>query len=155
MTASAADRDFDTRVVIAAPPSDVWNLLVDPATMPQASPEVFAVTRRRGPLRPGETFIGWNRNGLAVWPTVNTVTTLDPGRRLAWHTRTSGAIWTYTLTESAGSTVLREQRSVPDGVPRTATIFARVFLGGMAKHADELEEHTSQTLDWIKRRLES
>ena len=150
-----ASRDFDVAVTVAAPPAAVWNLLADPATMPQASPEVFALTRRRGPFRAGETFIGWNRNGLAVWPTVNTVTVLEPGRRIAWHTRTSGAVWTYTVTEADGGTILREQRTMPGGAPRTATVFARLFLGGMAHHADELEQHTSQTLDWIRQRLES
>ena len=151
MNPERAERDLDESIRIHAAPDRVWSLLIDPRTMTQASPELFATTRRRrGPLRAGETFVGWNRNGLALWPTVNTVTTFDIGREIAWHTRSSGAVWTYTLTADGDRTVLRERRQMPDGASATARLFARVLLGGIERHTDELSEHVSATLAWIK-----
>ncbi len=155
MTTPPADRDFDEQILIHARPERVWAVLADPTTMPQASPELFALTRRRGgPFRRGETFIGWNRRRMTVWPTISTVTAVDPGRALAWHTRTSGALWTYTLTAAGDDTILREHRTMPDGAPVAVRLFARALLGGMSGHADELESHVSHTLRWIKQRVE-
>lgn len=155
MTASAATREFSEEVEINASPDLVWEILNDPATMPQASPELFAVTRRRGPFKVGERFIGWNRRKAVVWPTVSKMLVVDPGREIAWHTTTSGAIWTYTIHDRDGTTFLRETRRMPSGAPRFVTLFGDVLLGGMANHADELESHVSETLQWIKARAES
>ena len=153
MTTSAS-RDFSEEIRIDADANRVWAVLSDPATMPQASPELFALTRRRGPFRVDERFVGWNRRKAIVWPTVNTVLTVDPGRELSWLTTTSGAVWTYTITEQNGAVVLRETRRMPDGAPRFATLFGDALLGGMGSHADELETHVSATLAWIKNRAE-
>lgn len=155
MTTSAASRDFSEEIRIDADRDRVWAVLSDPATMPEASPELFAVTRRRGPFKVGERFVGWNRRGAVVWPTVNRVLSVDPGRELSWLTKTSGAVWTYTLTEDDGATILHETRQMPSGAPRFATMFGDALLGGMANHADELETHVSATLAWIKARAES
>ena len=154
MTTSPASRDFSEEIRIDADRDRVWTVLSDPATMPQASPELFALTRRRGPFRVGERFIGWNRRKAVVWPTISRVISVDPGRELSWLTETSGALWTYTLTETDGATVLRETRQMPSGAPRFATMFGDLLLGGMGDHADELETHVSVTLAWIKDRVE-
>ncbi|MCH5642563.1 SRPBCC family protein [Gordonia sp. ABSL49_1] len=155
MTTDAFDRDFDAEVTINATPDRVWQLLSDPRTMPEASPELFALTRRRkGPFEAGETYIGWNRRGFIIWPTINNVVSVVPGRELSWHTKTSGAIWTYSVTSDGRSTVLREQRHMPDGMPRIARMFGGL-LGGPAAHADELESHVSDTLQHLKNRAES
>ncbi|NLE79883.1 MAG: SRPBCC family protein [Rhodococcus sp.] len=151
MTTPAADRDFSEEIVIHADRERVWEVLSDPSTMPKASPELFSLTRRqKGAFRVGETFIGWNRRKAVVWPTVSKVTSVIPGQELAWHTNSSGATWTYTLRTVGDTTILREARTMPDGAPRFATLFAGALLGGMAGHADELETHVSDTLRWIK-----
>ena len=151
-----SDRDFDEQVRIDATPEQVWAVLADPTTMPQASPELFALTRRRkGPFRAGETFIGWNRRRAIVWPTISTVTKVSPGQELSWHTKTSGAVWTYTLTSTEDGTILRERRTMPSGAPSTVRVFADTLLGGMSNHADELERHVAQTLHWIKLQVEA
>ncbi|MBM7368897.1 SRPBCC family protein [Gordonia hydrophobica] len=153
----AAARDFADEVEILADADRVWALLSDPATMPKASPELFSVTRlsrHRGPFRVGERFVGWNRRKAVVWPTVSRIVTVEPGRELSWHTTTSGAVWTYTLTPTGETTILRETRQMPDGAPRFATWFGNTLLGGMANHADELETQVSATLAWIKEHAE-
>ncbi|GEE03018.1 hypothetical protein nbrc107696_34640 [Gordonia spumicola] len=122
--------------------------------MPKASPELFAMTRRKGPFRAGERFVGWNRRKAVVWPTVSRVVTVDEGRELTWHTSTSGATWSYTIAGDGDATVLREARTITDGVPGFATLFGNVLLGGMGNHADELESHVSATLAWIKAEAE-
>ncbi|MCF8611679.1 SRPBCC family protein [Gordonia sp. HY285] len=156
MTGLPPDRELHAETTVHATPDRVWSVLSDPATMRTASPELFATSRtRRGPLRVGETFIGWNRNGLVVWPTVNKVTEVEPGRKLAWFTRTSGATWTYTLTGDGTDTIVHESRRIDQAVSRTAKVFAAVFLGGLAKHADELDEHVAETLEAIRQMSES
>ena len=65
-------------------------------------------------------------------------------------TGTSTLRGTYTLRTVGDTTILREARTMPDGAPRFATLFAGALLGGMAGHADELETHVSDTLRWIK-----
>lgn len=153
--AAPSERDFDEQVLIHASPERVWAVLADPTTMPQASPELFALTRRnKGSLQAGETFIGWNRRRAIVWPTISKVSVVDPGRELAWHTKSSGAVWTYTLSIAGDDTILRERRTMPNGAPLTARVFA-TLLGGMSNHSDELETHVSQTLQWIKGRVEA
>ena len=42
---------------------------------------------------------------------------------------------------------------MPDGVPRVARVFG-TLVGGFANHADELEGHVSETLQYIKTRAE-
>ncbi len=151
-----AERDLLATVSINADRDRVWSLLIDPATMPSASPELFAVTRmRRGPLSAGETFVGWNRRKAVIWPTVNTIIAADPGRRLSWRTRTSGATWTYDLVaDGDDKTVVNEHRQMSDGAPAFARVFADLLLGGLIRHTDELEAHLSQTLRWLKVRAE-
>ncbi|WOC11279.1 SRPBCC family protein [Gordonia sp. MP11Mi] len=156
MTDLPSERELHGEITVHAAPDRVWSVLVDPATMTSASPELFATSRtRKGPLRVGETFVGWNRNGYVVWPTVNKVTEVDAGRSLAWFTRTSGATWTYTLTRDGDYTIVHEYRRIHRGASRTAKAFAAIFLGGLANHTDELEEHVSQTLEAIRQMSES
>uniref|UniRef100_UPI003D8C4EB5 SRPBCC family protein n=1 Tax=Gordonia sp. B7-2 TaxID=3420932 RepID=UPI003D8C4EB5 len=155
ITTSEFDPDFDAEVTIHATADRVWQLLSDPRTMPEASPELFAITRRRkGAFESGETYIGWNRSGFIIWPTINNVVSVIPGRELSWHTKTSGATWTYSIASDGESTILREQRHMPDGMPWIARVFGRL-LGGPAAHADELESHVSATLEHLKGRAES
>ncbi|MGV9711898.1 SRPBCC family protein [Gordonia sp. NPDC003424] len=155
MTTDAFDRDLDGEITIRATPDRVWQLLSDPRTMPDASPELFAITRRRkGPFQAGEAYLGWNRRGFIVWPTINRVVSVVPGQELSWHTKTSGAIWTYRITMDGASTILREHRRMPDGMPWIARVFGGL-LGGPAAHADELESHISDTLQHLKSRAES
>ncbi|WP_435594754.1 SRPBCC family protein [Tsukamurella tyrosinosolvens] len=146
-----AEQDLSDTVTINASRDHVWSILADPHTMPAASPELFAITRiRRGPLHAGETFIGWNRRKAVIWPTVNHVTIADPGERLTWHTRTSGATWTYTIDDKDGMITVREQRQMPSGAPLPVRLFASLLLGGMSQHSSELAGHMSRTLQWIK-----
>ena len=66
--------------------------------MPDWSPElVRMVPLKRGGLRVGQWYLGINRRKAVVWPTRSVVAVLEPGRLLAWDTKSSGARWIWEL----------------------------------------------------------
>lgn len=150
-----ADRELRADVTVAASPGRVWQLLTDFARMPEWSPElVRMVPLRRGGLRAGQWYLGINRRGPAVWPTRNVVALLEPGRRVAWDTRSSGARWIYEVAEHDGGTRVTLTRSVPHRLTLGSKVFAAAFLGGSVGHADELEHGMAETLVRLKHAVE-
>lgn len=151
----AADRELQADVTIAASPDRVWQVLTDFSRMPEWSPELLRmVPLKRGGLRPGQWYLGINRRGPVVWPTRNVVTILEPGRRVAWDTRSSGARWIYDVVEDDAGTRLTLTRPVPNRLTMGSKVFATAFLGGAENHADELEDGMVQTLERLKRAVE-
>ena len=59
------------------------------------------VPLKPGGLRVGQWYLGINRRKAVVWPTRSVVAVLEPGRRLAWDTRSSGARWIWELERRA------------------------------------------------------
>ena len=113
---------------IEAPVTKVWSLVSDLGRMPQWSPElVKMVALKRGGLRLGQWYLGINRRGAVVWPTRNVVTLLEPGRRVALDTRSSGALWIYEVAEDGDGTRVSLVRPVPRGL----TVLAKVFAGAL------------------------
>jgi uncharacterized protein YndB with AHSA1/START domain len=150
-----AARELRAETVIAAPPARVWAVLTDLRRMPEWSPElVRMVPLRSGGLRVGQQYLGLNRRKAAVWPTRSVVTAVDPERRLAWDTRSSGATWIYELTPEGAGTRVVQRRPVPGGVTMLSKVFAPLFLGGSEEHADELEQGMAQTLARLKAAVE-
>jgi hypothetical protein len=141
-------------VDVDAPPSDVWAVVSDVTRMPEFSPELrrlFAVGSREPKL--GMRMVGINRRGYAAWPTISKVVRLEPGRAVAWHTRESGATWTYELEPSATGTRLTGRRDLA-GFTLGTTLLAPV-IGGAARHDEELADGIRQTLVRIKAAVES
>ncbi|HEU4812331.1 MAG TPA: SRPBCC family protein [Nocardioides sp.] len=153
----SAARELYAEATVAAPPERVWELLTDLSRMPDWSPELVAmVPLKTGGLRLGQWYLGINRRKVALWPTRSVVAVLEPGRALAWDTRSSGARWIWEVeADGAGGTRLVHRRPVPAGVTLLSRVFAPLALGGSASHADELEAGMQQTVARLKAAAEA
>ncbi|MCB0896561.1 MAG: hypothetical protein KDB43_14530 [Nocardioidaceae bacterium] len=80
---------------------------------------------------------------------------LEPGRVLAWDTRSSGARWIWELSPAGAGTRVVHRRPVPRALTGVSRVFAPVFLGGNAVHADELEAGMAATVARLKAAAES
>lgn len=154
-----ADRELRAETTVAAPPERVWALLADVSRMPAWSPELVVMKPLLpGGLRVGQQYAALNRRGVVVWPTRSVVVELEPGRRLAWDTRSSGARWIWELEPvgAAGAeTRVVHRRPVPRRLTRMSGLFAGALLGGAAGHADELEEGMATTVARLRAAVES
>ena len=145
-------RELRAEVEVAAPRDHVWEVLTDFSRMPDWSPElVRMVPLRPGGLRVGQQYLGINRRGPVVWPTRSVLAVLEPGRRVAWDTRSSGARWIYELSDAGtGRTRLVQRRPVPSDLSLASRIVAPLLLGGTAEHADALEDGMRTTLERLR-----
>ena len=151
-----AGRELRAEATIAAPPGHVWELLSDLSRMPAWSPELLRmVPLKPGGLRVGQWYLGLNRRKAAVWPTRSVVAQLEPGRVLAWDTRSSGARWIWELAPDPAGTHVVHRRPVPAGVTLLSKAFAPAFLGGNDEHADELEAGMARTVAALKAAAEA
>jgi uncharacterized protein YndB with AHSA1/START domain len=152
---AGATRELRAETAIAARPDQVWAALADLRRMPEWSPElVRMVALRRGGLRVGQQYLGLNRRKAVIWPTRSVVVDLDPGRMLAWDTRSSGARWIYELAPDGAGTRVVHRRPVPRRLTLLSRAFAPLALGGSVEHADELEQGMARTLARLKAALE-
>lgn len=151
----SADRELRAEIVIDTPPAKVWAALTDLDRMPERSPElVKMLPLKRGGLRVGQWYLGINKRKAVVWPTRSVVATLDEGRALAWDTKSSGARWIYELEQAGQSTRVIHRRPVPERITVLSKVFAPLFLGGGASHADDLEADMAVTLARLKAEVE-
>lgn len=153
----SADRELRAEATVAAAPERVWELLTDLSRMPDWSTELVAMLPlKRGGLRVGQWYLGINRRKVVVWPTRSVVAVLEPGRALAWDTRSSGARWIWEVEpDGAGGTRLVHRRPVPAGVTVLSRVFAPLALGGGDSHADELEAGMRQSVARLKAAAET
>jgi uncharacterized protein YndB with AHSA1/START domain len=153
---STAERELRAETVIDAPPGAVWAVLSDVRRMPDLSPElVWMAPLKPGGLRTGQWYLGVNRRKAAVWPSRSVVVDVQPGRAVAWDTRTSGARWIWELAAEGEGTRVVHRRPVPKRLTPAAAAYARLFLGGVDGHADELEAGMAQSVARLKRLVES
>jgi len=144
---------ISSTVEVKASPDDVWRVVSDPGRVPEFSPELRKAFKPGG-LKVGQQYLGINRRKAVVWPTRSVVALVEPGRSLAWDTRSSGARWIYELEPEAEGTRVIHRRPVPGGITWLSRAFAPLFLGGSDEHADELEHGMRQTLERLKAALE-
>ena len=150
-----AARELHAETMIAAPPEQVWETLSDLRRMPEWSPEVVRmVPLKPGGLKVGQQYLGINRRKAVIWPSRSVVAVVDPGRSLAWDTRSSGARWIYELEPADGGTRVVHRRPVPRRITWLSRAFTPVFLGGSDEHSDELEQGMGQTLQRLKAAVE-
>jgi uncharacterized protein YndB with AHSA1/START domain len=148
---TAADRELRAETFIDASPERVWATLADLARMPDWSPElVRMVPLKPGGLRVGQWYLGINKRKAVLWPTRSVVAEVEPGRRLTWDTRSSGARWIWELVPEGDGTRVVHRRPVPSGITLMSKAFAPLFLGGSDGHADELEAGMAQTVERLK-----
>jgi uncharacterized protein YndB with AHSA1/START domain len=146
-----ADRELRAETHVDAPPEQVWAALSDLSRMPDWSPElVRMVPLKRGGLRVGQWYLGINRRKAVVWPTRSVVAEVEPGRRLTWDTKSSGARWIWELVPEGDGTRVVHRRPVPTGITGMSKVFAPLFLGGSEGHADELEAGMARTVERLK-----
>jgi uncharacterized protein YndB with AHSA1/START domain len=151
-----ADRELRAEASIQATPAEVWAVLGDVRRMPSLAEElVRMIPLKPGGLRRGQWYVGINRRGYAVWPTRNIVTDVEPGRLLAWDTPSSGARWIWELFPGPGGTLVVHRRPVPRRLTLLARVFARVFLGGIAHHVDDLESDMALSVARLKAVVEA
>jgi uncharacterized protein YndB with AHSA1/START domain len=154
MSARAA-RELRAETTIAAPADQVWDALTDFRRMAQWSPELVRMAPLKpGGLKVGQQYVGLNRRRAIVWPTRSVIATVDPGRALAWDTRSSGARWIYELEPAADGTRVVHRRPVPRRITLMSRAFTPLFLGGNDEHSDELERGMHETLARLKAAVE-
>lgn len=146
-----ADRELRAEITVDATPAEVWAALTDLDRMRDWSPElVRMIPLKRGGLREGQWYLGINRRKWVFWPTRSVVTAFDPGRVLAWDTRTSGVRWVFELAPDGNGTKILQRRPVPKRLTVMSNVFATLLLGGSESHADELEAGMHETLSRLK-----
>jgi uncharacterized protein YndB with AHSA1/START domain len=151
----AADRELRAEAIVEAAPDRVWAVLSDVRRMSELSPElVRMVPLKRGGLRVGQWYLGVNRRKAVVWPTRSVVAELEPGRRVAWDTTSSGARWIWELSAEGEGTRVVHRRPVPRRLTGLSHAFATAFLGGVGGHADELEAGMAQSVARLKAAVE-
>jgi len=137
---------------IAARPQRCYELVSDITGMGRLSPEctggrwVGSVT---GP-EVGARFLGFNRRGLVRWFTVNRVVAADPGREFAFETRGSATRWAYHFEPDGEGTLVTETRAPTGPRPLGARLVARLLLGGIAEHDEELRDGMRATLERLQ-----
>jgi uncharacterized protein YndB with AHSA1/START domain len=139
-------------VHIEAPAERIYDIVTDIAQMGRLSPECTGGSwlGRAGGPKVGARFRGWNRRGIAIWFTTNTVVTADPGRGFAFETKQSGMRWRYEFEPDERGTVVTESREPFKERPRVARVFSKLMLGGVEEHDDELREGIVATLHRLK-----
>lgn len=151
----AAARELRAETTIVAGPDQVWAVLTDLSRMPDLSPElVRMIALTPGGLKVGQQYLGLNRRKAVIWPTRSVVAALEPGRVLAWDTKSSGARWIFELSAEGAGTRVVHRRPVPTKLTLLSKAFAPAFLGGSDGHADELEAGMAQTLARLKAAVE-
>ncbi|MBB6626733.1 SRPBCC family protein [Nocardioides sp. KIGAM211] len=152
-----ADRELRAETTVGVPPAQVWALLSDVRRMADWSPELLTMLPLKpGGLRVGQWYLGLNRRKAVVWPTRSVVAVLEPGRSLAWDTRSSGARWIWEIEpDGASGTRVVHRRPVPDHLTVLSRVFAPLALGGSDSHADELEAGMRHTVARLKAAAEA
>jgi uncharacterized protein YndB with AHSA1/START domain len=140
-------------VAVAAPPEAVWAAVSDVTRMSQWSPECRRIVVLGSPRSGlGTRFVGLNRRGFAVWPTISKVVRFEPGRAVAWKVRESAATWTYELEPTEAGTRLTVRRDLDGFSPLTR--LAAPLIGGASGHDQELDAGVRATLERIKASVE-
>lgn len=142
----------EVSVEIDAPASTVWSLVTDVSGMGRLSPECTGGRWMKGASGPavGARFRGRNRRGLARWSTTNVVVAAEPDREFAFETKQSGARWRYLIDSDGGRTRVTETREMYKRRPLSARLYAKVALGGLEPHEDEMRTGMRATLDRLK-----
>ncbi len=144
--------------VIKAPPGAIFALLADAGKHASfdGSESVNHASRQSVPLTKGSEFgmamKGRKETLFVPYRTTNTVVEYEPGRRIAWQTRSMGGliggrIWRYELTPAEGGTLVRETWDVSQDKQK------RMITGGSMPR--QTEDGMRATLDRIAGLLES
>jgi uncharacterized protein YndB with AHSA1/START domain len=139
-------------VRIAASPERVYDIVSDVTQMGRLSPECTGGRWLGGATGPavGARFKGTNKRGVVRWSTTNTVVAAEPGREFSFDTKQSGTRWTYRLEPDGDGTLVTERRAPWRDRPLSARVAARLFLGGVEEHEEEMRAGLVATLERLK-----
>ena len=137
---------------IAAPADRIYDIVSDVTQMGRLSPECTGGRWLGGARSPavGARFVGWNKRGWVRWFTTNQVVAAEPGRSFAFETKQSGTRWSYQLEPDGDGTLVTESRAAWRDRPLVARATAKLFLGGVEEHEDEMREGLQATLERLK-----
>jgi uncharacterized protein YndB with AHSA1/START domain len=121
--------------VIAAPPEAVFAIVADPSRHPEidGSGMLRASMDGPAPLQLGSTFTMRMRQFGMPYSMVNTVTELEPDRRIAWrpaamvagHKTAGGVTWRYEITPTDGGCTVVETYDITTGTGSRALALLR------------------------------
>ena len=159
MARKNADRSArdEASIEVAAPPDRLYDLVSDITRMGRLSPECTGgkwLGDASGPAV-GASFKGRNRRGLIRWSTVNRVVEANRGREFAFETAQSGTRWGYLFEPRGDTTLVTEFREPFRKRPLVARVFAKLFLGGVREHEDEMVQALEDSLGRLKEVAES
>ncbi|MFH8254020.1 SRPBCC family protein [Streptomyces roseolus] len=126
---------LEESVVIDVPPAVVYGLVSDLRNMGRWSPECRAVWVPRPPALTGSRFVGFNRRGPFLWPTVGRVTRARPDSEFVFDISAFGlpiARWGYRFEPEGSGTRVTEfwQDLRTEGLrARAAELLGTVFAG--------------------------
>ncbi len=129
------------RIVIAAPPETLYDMVADVTSMGRWSPECQACEWIDGATGPavGARFKGTNRRRLARWTTTPRVEAADPGREFTFvtgHRTDDMTRWSYRFEAGAGTTTVTESFEMIRDMPWYFRLADRVLMGVSDRQAD-------------------
>lgn len=144
---------LQTQIDIEAPVAKVWSLISDLSRMPQWSPQCRAM-KMFGPLREGTKTVNLNRRGFMFWPTMCTITEVDPEKKLAFRVDANATVWSYELHPTETGTRVVESRRAPNGVTKISNMLVNAAMGGVPSFERELVDGMNESLTRIKNAAE-
>ena len=142
---------LERSVTIAAPPSRVWELVHDPRRHSDWSPTLLS-TRLKDADAPavGVRFTNRNQDGELVWTTHAEIMAYDAERLLAFRVEENWAVWSFTVAEVDGGTLLTQRRETPDGISDLSVELVEGFMGGHETFTASVLAGMDATLDGIR-----
>lgn len=149
----------EVSTTIDAPPEAVYRLVSDLPRMGEWSPECVKCEWLGGAKEaaPGAQFKGYNRRGVRRWSTKSEVVVAEPGREIAWDTKSvfnlPVARWRYRIEPApgGGSKVIESTEDRRGGVMKVLGLLA----SGVSDRKTHNTEGMRATLERIKAEAEA
>lgn len=146
---------LQAQTFIDAPRERVWEVVADLRAMSDRSPETLWQGFLGG-VKAGGVQVNLNKRNSVVWPTASRIVTFEPPRLLQFYVYGPATMWTFSLDERDGGTLLIERRTNPLGRRTVLTrVVAGALLGGADSHDEELHAGMESTLAAIKAEVEA
>ena len=147
---------LEASIEIAVPPARAWELVSDLRRMAEWSPQVDSTRLSTGhsELGLGTRLTNRNVQGELAWITHAEVVRFVPGREIAFRIEENWATWSFTVSPTAGGTLLTQRREAPDGLSPSSVQAQETWLGGQATFTATLRAGMRETLEAIRRALE-
>ncbi|HLS77888.1 MAG TPA: SRPBCC family protein [Nocardia sp.] len=146
--------NLEATVDIVAPPSTVWQIVGDPARMPDFSPTTRAM-KPLGAPKAGTWTVNWNKVGWKVYPSTSRIVAYEPERELAFRMNENGVTWRFRLEPTANGTRLTQVRDASNGVRWPVRKAIDLLFGGEKAFEQELLAGMTETLARIKAAAET